>query len=46
MFVIRGLIPDTPIVFRADVDGRVSNVFSVTAIEPGFQRNGLAMRIR
>ena len=46
VFVIGGLIPDTPIAFRAEVDGRVSNVISVTAIEPGFQRNGLAMRIR
>ncbi len=31
---------------RRPASGRVSNVISVTAIEPGFQRNGLAMRIR
>ena len=46
VFVIGGLIPDTPITLRAEVDGRVSNVVSVTATEPGFQQNGLAMRIR
>ena len=47
VFRIRGLIPDMPIAFQAQgVDGRVSDVVSVTAIEPGFQQNGLSMSIR
>ena len=46
LFSIRGLIPNTPIAFQAEVDGRGSDVISVAAIEPGFQRNGLATRIR
>lgn len=45
-FKISGLVPDTPIALRAELDGRLSAVVTVNAIPPGMQRLGIVLRMQ
>ncbi len=45
-FHIQGLVPDTPIALRAELDGRLSDVVTISSIDPGFERPGIVLRMQ
>ncbi len=42
-FRVGGFVPDTSVVFQAEVDGRVSNTVAVNVL-PGVMRTGIILR--
>ena len=44
-FRISGLMPDTPIALQAELDGLLSDIVTITAIEPGMERLGIVLRM-
>ena len=46
VFKISGLMPDTPIALRAELDGRLSDVVTISAITPGFEQTGIVLRMQ
>ena len=45
-FSIGGLVPDTSVALQAELDGRLSDVVTVHAIEPGMEQSGLVLRMQ
>lgn len=45
-FSIGGLVPDTSVALQAELDGRLSDIVTVRAIEPGMEQGGLVLRMQ
>ena len=45
-FHIQGLVPDTPIALQAELNGRLSDVVTISSIDPGFERSGIVLRMQ
>lgn len=45
-FSIGGLAPDTSVALQAELDGRLSDVVTVHAVEPGMERSGIVLRVQ
>ena len=43
-FSIGGLAPDTSVALQAELDGRLSDVVTVHAVEPGMEQSGIVLR--
>lgn len=44
-FRVGGLVPDTPIAVQAELEGRLSDVVTIS-VEPGMEQQGLVLRVR